>query len=123
MPERVCGQYFSHDFHVAEVTNHDDDNRQITRNALSPKRSLTLTAAAETRRRRPKLGLWKDNEAGKLLKGLHISPANVEPAHLQLGMGPLGLKSAGASVKLSLASRVLHNHVARLFVQRNERQL
>ena len=82
MPEGMCGQYFSHDFHVTEVTNHDDDDRQITRNALSPERSLTFGAAAETRRRRSKLGLWKGNEAGQLLKGLHIGPANVEPAHL-----------------------------------------
>jgi hypothetical protein len=27
MPEGMCGQYLSHDFHVTEVTNHDDDNR------------------------------------------------------------------------------------------------
>src|SRR5438445_13625698 len=77
MPEGMCGQYFSHDFHVTEVTNHDDDNRQIPRNALSPQRALTLGAAAETRRRRAKLGLWKDNEACQLLKSLHVGPANV----------------------------------------------
>src|SRR5437899_7254107 len=79
MPEGMCGQYLSHDFHVTEVTNHDDDNRQITRNALSPERSLTLGAAAETRGRRSKLGLWKDNQAGQLLKGLHIGTPNVQP--------------------------------------------
>src|SRR2546421_57774 len=105
MPEGMCGQYLSHDFHVTEVSNHDDDNRQITGNALSPECSLTFGAAAETRRRRSKLGLRKDNKASQLLKGLHIGPANVEAAHLQLGMGPGGLKSARASVKLRVAPR------------------
>src|SRR6266496_3537848 len=56
MPESMCGQYLSHDLHVTEVANHDDDDRQIPRNALSPKRTLTLGAAAETRRRRLKIG-------------------------------------------------------------------
>src|SRR5437870_10611789 len=123
MPESMCGQYLSHDFHVTEVANHNDDDRQIARNALSPERSLTLGAAAETRRRRSKLGLWKDNEAGQLLKGLHIGPANVEPAHLQLGMGPSGLKSARASVKLRVASRQCNNRFAGLCHHRDEREL
>src|SRR4029077_8739606 len=105
MPEGMCGQYLSHDFHVTEVTNHDDDDRQIPRNALSPKRTLTLGAAAETRRRRSELALWKDNEACQLLKGLHVGSADMEPTHLQLRMGPSGLKSPRASVKLRVAPR------------------
>src|SRR5206468_680271 len=109
MPESMCGQYLSHDLHVTEVANHDDDDRQIPRNALSPKRTLTLGAAAETRRRRPELGLWKDNEACQLLKGLHIGPANVEPTHLQLGMRPSGLKRTRTSVKLRVALRQCDN--------------
>src|SRR4029453_4443303 len=109
MPEGMCGQYLSHDFHVTEVTNHDDDDRQITRNALSPERSLTFGAAAKTPRRRSKLGLWKDNQAGELLKGLYIGTPNVQPAHLKLGMGPSGLKRARASVKLRIAPRQCDN--------------
>src|SRR5436309_15586300 len=95
----MCGQYLSHDFHVTEVTNHDDDDRQIPRNALSPKRSLTLGAAAETRRRRAELGLWKDNEACQLLKGLHVGSADMDPTHLQLRMRPSGLKRTRTSGK------------------------
>src|SRR5258708_19865100 len=103
MPESMCGQYFSHDFHVTEVTNHDDDDRQIPRNALSPKRSLTLGAAAETRRRRSELGLWKDNEACQLLKGLHVGSADIEPTPLQLGIRPSVLHPTPPSVKLRIA--------------------
>src|SRR5260370_34534865 len=105
MPESMCGQYLSHDFHVTEVANHNDDDRQIPRNALSPKRSLTLGAAAETRRRRSELGLWKDNEACQLLKGLHVGSADMEPTHLQLGMSPSGLKRTRTSVKLRVTLR------------------
>src|SRR5258708_3042799 len=123
MPESMCSQYLSHDFHVTDVTNHDDDNRQITRNALSPERSLTFDAAAETCRGRAKLGLWKDNEAGQLLKGLHIHPPNVEPAHLGLGMGPRGLQSACAGVKLRVPPSQCDNRFARLCHHGNEREL
>src|SRR5215831_6557084 len=77
MPKGMCGQYLSHDFHVTEVTNHDDDDREIARNPLSPERLLTFGAAAETGGRRSKLGLWKNNQSRKLLKGLHIGPPNV----------------------------------------------
>jgi hypothetical protein len=76
MPEGMRGQYLAHHFHVTEMTNHDDDDRQITRNALSPKRPLTF-GAAKSPRRWSKLGLRKDNQAGQLLKGLHISAPNV----------------------------------------------
>src|SRR5581483_12112413 len=100
MPKVMCGQNFAHDFDVVEVTDHDDDNRQIAGNALLPERSLTLGPAAEARGRRPKLGLRKDNETRQLLKRLHIGRADAEPAHLQLGMSPRGFKSARASVKL-----------------------
>src|ERR1700747_208242 len=123
MPESICGQSLSHDFHVTEVTNHDDDDRQIPRNALSPKRSLTLSAAAETRRRRSVLGLRKDNEACQLLKGLHIGTPNVQTAHLQLRMGPSGLKSARTSVKLRIAPRQWNNRFAGTCHHRNEREL
>src|SRR6266404_907072 len=123
MPDSMCGQYLSHDFHVTEVANHNDDDRQIPRNALSPERTLTLGAAAETRRRRSELGLWKDNEACQLLKGLHIGPANVEPAHLQLRMGPSGLKSPRASVKLRVAPRQCDNTFTGVCHYRNEREL
>src|SRR6266699_5086070 len=94
------GQNFAHDFAVAEVTDHDDDNRHVAGNALSPERTLTLGPAAETRGRRSQLCLRKDNEGCQSLKGLHIARADMQPAHLQLGMGPGGFKSAGASVKL-----------------------
>src|SRR6266481_1058924 len=123
MPEGMCGQYLSHDFHVTEVTNHDDDDRQITRNALSPERSLTFGAAAKAPRRRSKLGLWKDNQAGQLLKDLHIGTPNVQPAHLKLGMGPRGLKSARASVKLRVAPRQCDNTFTGVCHYRNEREL
>src|SRR5947207_8235214 len=123
MPEGMGSQYLSHDFHITEVTNHDDDDRQISRNALSPERSLTLGPAAESRRRRSKLGLWKDNEAGELLKGLHIGPANAESAHLKLGMGPSGLKSARASVKLRVAPGQCNNRFAGFCDHGNEREL
>ena len=89
MPEGMCGQYLSHDFHVTKVTNHDDDDRQITRNALSPERSLTFGPAAEARRRRSKLGLWKDNQAGQLLKGLHIGTAECAAGASQVGNGSM----------------------------------
>src|SRR5213078_5079704 len=49
IPEGMRGQNFAHDFDVAEMTDHNDDNRQVARNALSPKRPLTLSSAAETR--------------------------------------------------------------------------
>src|SRR5215831_1185673 len=113
MPERMCGQYRSHDPHVTQVTNHDDDDRQITRNALSPKCSLTF-GAAKTPRRRTKLGLWKDNQARQLLKGVHIGTPNMQPAHLKLGMGPRGLKSARTSVKLRIAPRQRNNRFPRI---------
>src|SRR4029077_8791824 len=122
MPEGMCGQYFSHHLHVAEMTNHDDDNRQITRNALSPKRSLTF-GAAKTPRRRAKLGLWKDNQAGQLLKRLHIGTPNVQPTHLKLGMGPCGFKSAHTSVKLRIAPRQCNNRFARICYDRYECEL
>src|SRR5918996_3930840 len=123
MPEGMCRQYFSHDFHVTEMTNHDHDNRQITRDALPPERSLTLGAATETCRRRSKLRLWKDDEAGELLKDLHIGPPNAEPTHLQLGTGPCGLESARASVKLRVATRECDDRFARLCHHGNEREL
>ncbi|KAG0506022.1 MAG: hypothetical protein Udaeo_06120 [Candidatus Udaeobacter sp.] len=122
MPEGMCSQYLSHDLHVAEMTNHDDDNRQITRNSLSPERSLTF-GAAKTPRWWSKLGLWKDNQAGQLLKGLHIGTPNVQPAHLKLGMGPRGLKSTRTSVKLRIAPRQCSNRFARICHHRNEREL
>src|SRR6476660_1504280 len=123
MPEGMRSQYLSHDFHVTEMANHDDDDRQITRNALSPERSLTLGAAAETRRRRSKLGLWKDNEACQLLKGLHVGSADMEPTHLQLRMGPGGLKSPRASVKLRIAPRQCYNTFAGVCHHCNECEL
>src|SRR5207244_4411260 len=49
IPEGMRGQNFAHDFDVAEVTDHDDDNRQVAGNALSPERPLTLRSAAEAR--------------------------------------------------------------------------
>ena len=122
MPEGMCGQYLSHDLHVTEVTNHDDDNRQITRNALSPERPLTF-GAAKTPRRRSKLGLRKDDQAGQLLKGLHIGTPNVQPAHLKLGMGPCGFKSAHARMKLTIAPRQRNNRLARICHDRDERKL
>src|ERR1700746_2539683 len=123
MPESMCGQYLSHDFHVTEVTNHDDDDRQIPRNALSPKRSVPRSGGAETRRRRSELGLRKDNEACQLLKGLHVGSADMEPTHLQLRMGPSGLKSPRASVKLRIAPRQCNNRFAGICHHRNEREL
>src|SRR4029077_10423335 len=123
MPEGMCSQYLSHDLHVTDVTNHDYDNRQITRNALSPERSLPLGAAAETRGRRPELGLRKDTEACQLLKGLHVGSADMEPTHLQLRMGPSGLKSPRTSVKLRVAPRQCNNRFAGLCHHRNERDL
>ncbi len=102
-------QNFAHDFDVAEVTDHDYDNRQVAGNALSPQRALTLGPAPETRGWRSKLGLRKDDESRQLLKGLHISRANAEPAHLQLGMGPGGFKRARAGVELRVAFRQCDN--------------
>src|SRR6266404_6264004 len=93
MPESMCGQYLSHDFHVTEVANHNDNDRQIPRNALSPERTLTLGAA------------------------------NVEPTHLQLRMGPSGLKSPRASVKLRVAPRQCDNTFTGVCHYRNEREL
>src|SRR4029077_14031978 len=123
MPEGMCGQYLSHDFHVTKVTNHDDDDRQITRNALSPERSLTFGAAAKAPRRRSKLGLRKDDQAGQLLKGLHIGTPNVQPAHLKLGMGPCGFKSADTRVKFGIAARQCNNGFARICHHRDQREL
>src|SRR6476469_5459864 len=122
MPESMCGQYLSHDLHVAEMTDHDDDNWQITRNALSPKRSLTL-GATKTPRRRSKLGLWKDDQARQLLKRLHIGTPNMQPAHLKLGMGPCGFESAHASVKLRITPRQRNNRFARICYDCDEREL
>src|SRR6185369_12579102 len=123
MPEGMCGQYLSHNFHVTQVTNHDDDDRQITRNALSPESSLTFAATAKTPRRWSKLGLWKDDQAGQLLKGLYIGPANVQPAHLKLRMSPGGLKSARTSVKLRITPRQRNNRFTGICHHCNEREL
>src|SRR6476619_6702428 len=122
MPERMRGQYLSHDFHVAEMTDHDDNNGQITRNALPPECSLTF-GATQTPWRRSKLGLWQNNQAGQLLKGLHIGTPNVQTAHLKLGMRPCCFKSANTSVKLRIAARQRHNRFARICHHRNEREL
>src|SRR3954453_2326204 len=122
MPKGMCSQYLSHKLHFANMTNHADHNRQISRNALSPKRSLTFRAA-ETSRRRSKLRLWKDDQAGQLLKRLHIGPANVQPAHLQLGMGPCAFKGSHTSVKLRIACRQHNNCFARICHNRDEREL
>src|SRR6266516_3843537 len=84
---------------------------------------MNLSAADKTSGRGSKLGLWKDNEAGQLLKGLHVGTANVEPAHLQLRMGPSGLKSSRASVKLRIAPRQCNNRFAGLCHHGNEREL
>src|SRR5580765_4687635 len=122
MPEGMCCQYLSHDLHVAEMTNHNDDNRQITRNALSPQRPLTFSAA-KTPRRRSKLGLWKDDQASQLLKRLHIGTPNVQPAHLKLRMGPCSFESAHTSVKLRIAPRQCNNRFARICHDRDKRKL
>src|SRR4051794_29577843 len=100
------------------MTNHDDDNRLITRNALSPERSLTF-GAANTARRRPKLGLWKDDQDGQLLKRLHISTPNMEAAHLKLGKGPRPFKSTHPSVKLGIAPRQPNDSFARICQDRD----
>src|SRR6266516_6002952 len=84
---------------------------------------MNLSAADKTGGRRSKLGLWKDNEAGQLLKGLHVGSADMEPAHLQLRMGPSGLKSSRASVKLRVAPRQCNNRFAGLCHHGNEREL
>src|SRR5215471_14012771 len=123
MPEGVCSQYLAHDFHITEVTNHDDDDWQITGDTLAPERSLTFRVTAESRWRWTKLALWKNNEAGELLKGLHIGTANVQTACLQLGMGPRGLKSTRASVKLRVTARQGKNCFARFCHHHNEREL
>ncbi len=123
IPEGMRSQNFAHDFDVAEVTDHDDDNRQVAGNALPPERALTLGPAPQTRGRRSQLGLRKDNEGRQLLKDLHIAGADVEPAHLQLGMGPCCLKSACASVKLCVALGQSDNRFARLRHHGDERKL
>jgi hypothetical protein len=103
MPEGVCGQDFAHDSDVVEVTNHDNDNREIARDTLPPQRTLTFSAAAETRGWRPQLGLRKEDVSGKLLESLNIARADAKPAHLELGMRPSRLKSARAGTKLRVA--------------------
>ena len=123
MPEGMRDQYFAHDFDVPQMTNHDDDNRQVAGNALSPERPLTFGSAAKTRRRRPQLGSRKNNETSQLLKGLDIGAPNAKPAHLQLGTGPCGLKSAGTSVKFRIAHRKFDNRFTGLCHDGNEREL
>ncbi len=123
MPEGVRGQNFAHHFNVAEVTDHNDDNRQVAGNALPPERALTFRAAPETRGWRSQLSLRKDDVGRQLLEGLNISRADVEPAHLKLGMGPRGLEGARARVKLRVALGQRDNGFARLCHHGDERKL
>ena len=60
---------------------------------------------------------------GQLLKSLNVSRADMEPAHLKLGMGPGGLEGARARVKLRVALGQRDNGFARLCHHRDERKL
>ena len=123
VPEGVRDQNFPHDFDVAQVANHDHDNRQVAGDALPPERMLSFDAAAESRGRRPQLGLRKENERGELLKGLHIAGANVQPAHLELSVGPGGFESARAGVKVRITLGQRDDRCARIRHHRDERKL
>src|SRR5437773_11615030 len=100
MPEGVRGQNFAHHFNVADVTDHNDDNRQVARNPLPPKCALTFCAPAKARRWRSELSLRKEDVGCKLAESLNISRPNVEPAHFKLRMCPRCLERARACVKL-----------------------
>src|SRR5262245_26746550 len=114
MPKCVRGQNFAHHFHIADVTDHNDDNRQIAGNALPPKCALTFRASAETRGWRPQLSLWKKDVGCQLAESLKISWADVESAHFKLGMSPGCLEGASAGMKLRVAFRQPDHSVARL---------
>src|ERR1035441_9372021 len=84
---------------------------------------LPLGAAAETRGRMSQGGGRKDRERRQLLKSVYIAWPDVEPAHLELGMGPRGFECARASVKLRVALDQCDNRFARLRHYRYERKL
>ena len=63
------------------------------------------------------------NESRQLLKGLNISRADVEPAHLQLGMGPGGLESARARMEFRVALSQRDNRFTRLRHDGDKRKL
>ena len=123
MPKGVRGQNFAHHFDVADVTDHDDDNRQVAGNALPPESALTLPAAAETRGWRSQLSLREKDVCRQLLESLNISRADVEPAHLKLGMSPRSLEGTRARVKLRVAFGEPNDGFARLRGHRDQRKL
>src|SRR4029077_19409829 len=116
-------QYFADHFDVAKVPDHDDDNRQVAGNALPPEAALTLPSAAETRGWRSQLSLWEKDVCRQLLESLNISRADVEPAHLKLGMSPRSLEGTSARVKLRIAFGEPNDGFARLRRHRDERKL
>src|SRR5205814_9117731 len=119
----MCGQHFADHFDVAEVTDHDDDNRQVAGNALPPERALALPAAAETRGWRSQLSLREKDVCRQLLESLNIFRADVEPAHLKLGMSPRSLEGTRARVKLRVAFGASNDGFARLRRHRDQRKM
>jgi hypothetical protein len=119
----VCAQNFTHHFDVADVTDHDDDYRQVTGNALSPKSTLTFRAPAETRRWRSQLSLRKQDMGCQLSESLNISRTDVESAHFKLRMSPRCLEGARARVKLNVAFGQPDDGFARLRDYHDERKL
>ena len=117
------GQHFADHFDIAEVTDHDDDNRQVAGNALPPEPALTLPAPAEARGWRSQLSLREKDVCRQLLESLNISRADVEPAHLKLGMSPRSLEGTRARVKLRVAFGEPNDGFARLRRHRDERKL
>ena len=123
MPEGMRGQNFANHFDVANVTNHNHNNRQVAGNALPPKRALTFRASPEARRWRPQLSLRKDDVGCQLPERLNISRVDMEPAHFKLGMSPRCLEGARTRVKLCVAFGQPDDGFARLRDHRDECKL
>ena len=69
------------------------------------------------------MSLREKDVCRQLLKSLNISRADVEPAHLKLGMSPRSLEGTSARVKLRVAFGEPNDGFARLRRHRDERKL
>ena len=69
------------------------------------------------------MSLRKKNVGGQLLESLNISRADVEPAHLKLGMRPGGLEGTRARMKFRVAFSEPDHCFARFPRRRDERKL
>ena len=113
MPESVRRQNLPNDLDVALMADRHDDDRQVARDPLRPERTLTRHAAPEPGRGRPQTRLREKDVRAEMLKKLHVSGADVEAAHLELGMRPRHLKGARRDAKFRVALDQSNHRLAR----------